>query len=98
MTRKRKDSNIPTLRQVVDKAHVEAAKLANLDLFADPAAGIPDPNALRHELAGELTKRIEVFARHAAKEMERKLVDRLHHELPAIVEQAIRDHFNKKKN
>lgn len=97
MSRKRSE-RIPTLRHVVDKAQVEAAKLANLDLFADPAAGIPDPNALRHELALELTKRIEEFARHAARDMERKLVDRLHHELPAIVEQAIRDHFNKQKN
>jgi hypothetical protein len=94
MTRKRKD--IPTLRQVVDKAQVEAAKLANLDMFADPAAGIPDPNALRHELAAELTRRIETFVRHSTKEMERKLIDRLHHELPAIVEQTLRDHFNKK--
>jgi hypothetical protein len=95
MSRKRKD--IPTLRHVVDKAHVEAAKLANLDLFADPEAGIPDPNALRHDLAVELRARIETFVRQATKEMERKLVDRLHHELPAIVEQAIRDHFNKNK-
>jgi hypothetical protein len=95
VSRKRKD--IPTLRHVVDRKQVEAAKLANLDLFADPAAGIPDPNALRHELAVELTARIEAFVRQATKEMERKLVDRLHHELPAIVEQAIRDHFNKNR-
>ena len=97
MTRKRKGGEIPTLRHVVDKAHVEAAKLANLDLFADPDAGIPDPNQLRHDLALELRARIESFVRQATKEMERKLVDRLHHELPAIVEQAIRDHFNKNK-
>ena len=90
---KRKD--VPTLRQVVDKAQVEAAKLANLDLFADAANGVPDPNQLRHELSVELAKRIEQFVRHATKEMERKLVDRLHHELPAIVEQTLRDHFNK---
>jgi len=95
MTRKRKE--IPTLRQVVDKAQVEAAKLANLDMFADPAAGIPDPNQLRHELAVELTARIEAFIHHATKEMERKLVDRLRHELPAIVEQTLRDHYNKNK-
>lgn len=95
MSRKRKD--IPTLRNVVDKAQVEAAKLANLDLFADPAAGIPDPNALRHDLAVELSKRIETAVRQANKEMERKLIDRLHHELPAIVEQALRDHYNKNK-
>jgi hypothetical protein len=95
MTRKRKGAEIPTLRHVVDKAQVEAAKLANLDMFADPAAGIPDPNALRHDLALELRARIESFVRQATKEMERKLVDRLHHELPAIVEQAIRDHFKK---
>lgn len=90
-------ARIPTLRNVVDRKQVEAAKLANLDMFADPEAGIPDPNQLRHELSAELTKRIEDFARHAAKEMERKLIDRLHHELPAIVEQTLRDHFNKNK-
>lgn len=95
MSRKRKD--IPTLRHVVERKHIEAAKLANLDLFADPGAGIPDPNQLRHDLAVELTARIESFVRQATKEMERKLVDRLHHELPAIVDQAIRDHFNKNK-
>ena len=93
MTRKRKD--IPTLRHVVDKAQVEAAKLANLDMFADAANGIPDPNQLRHELAAELAARVEAFVRQAAKEMERKLADRVHHELPAIVEQTLRDHFNK---
>ena len=70
--------------------------LPNLDLFANPAAGIPDPNLLRQELAAMLTKRVEEFARQATKEMERKLIDRLHHELPALVEQALRDHFNKK--
>ena len=95
--RKRKDE-IPVLREVVDRALVEARlkRLPNLDLFADPAGGIPDPNLLRQELATMLTKRVEEFARQASKEMERKLIDRLHHELPALVEQTLRDHFNKK--
>ena len=97
MTRRRKEE-IPVLREVVDRAMVEARlkPLPNLDLFANPAAGIPDPNLLRQELAAMLTKRVEEFARQATKEMERKLIDRLHHELPALVEQALRDHFNKK--
>ena len=94
-----KKKDIPVLREVVDRALIEGVlkPLPNLDLFADPANGIPDPNLLRQELAAELTKRVEAFARQAAKDMERKLVDRLHHELPAIVEQALRDHFNKKR-
>ena len=97
MTRRRKEE-IPVLREIVDRAMVEARlkPLPNLDLFANPAAGIPDPNLLRQELAAMLTKRVEEFARQATKEMERKLIDRLHHELPALVEQALRDHFNKK--
>ena len=97
MTRKRRDE-IPVLREVVHRAFVDAKlkPLPNLDLFADPAAGIPDPNLLRQELAAMLTKRVEEFARQATKEMERKLIDRLHHELPALVEQALRDHFNRK--
>ena len=95
--RKHKDE-IPVLREVVDRALVEAKlkPLPNLDLFADPAAGIPDPNALQHELASRLAKRVEELARQAARDMEKKLADRLKHELPAIVEQTLRDHFNKK--
>ena len=102
MVRKRSEPKIPTLHEVVDRAHVAAmsrdknARLPNLDLFADPAAGIPDPNALQQELATQLTRRVEEFARQAAREMERKLIDRLHHELPGIVEQTLRDHFNRK--
>lgn len=97
MVRKKKDGEIPTLREVVDRSQIAGhTRLPNLDLFADPAAGIPDPNALQHELASRLAKRVEELAKQAAKEMERKLADRLHHELPALVEQTLRDHFNKK--
>jgi len=97
MVRKRKDGAIPTLHEVVDRTQVEGhARLPNLDLFADPAAGIPDPNALQQELASRLAKRVEELAKQAAREMERKLADRLHHELPTLVEQTLRDHFNKK--
>ncbi len=97
MTRKHK-GEIPVLREVVDRASFDAKlkPLPNLDLFADPAAGIPDPNALQSELATRLAKRVEELARQATRDMERKLADRLKHELPAIVEQTLRDHFNKK--
>lgn len=97
MTRKRK-GEVPVLREVVarDAVPARAKPLPNLDLFADAANGIPDPNALRTELAAELTRRIEEYAHHAARDMERKLVDRLHHELPSIIERTLRDHFAKK--
>ena len=100
MSRKRKqEGDVPVLREVVDRAHIEARSrpLPNLDLFADPAAGIPDPNALQHELANKIAKRVEELVKHAARDMERKLADRLKHELPMLIEQALKDHFAQKK-
>jgi hypothetical protein len=92
------DTEVPVLREVVDRALVEARakRLPNLDLFADPASGIPDPNALQHELANRLEKRVEELARQVMRDAERKLADRLKHELPALIEQTLKDHFQKK--
>ena len=99
MSRKRKqDGEIPVLREVVDRAHIEARSrpLPNLDLFADPTAGIPDPNALQTELSNKLAKRVEELVKQAGRDMERKLADRLKHELPMLIDQALREHFTKK--
>lgn len=96
--RKTGEDEVPVLREVVDRALVEARirRLPNLDLFADPAAGVPDPNALQHELAQRLEKRVEELARQVMRDAERKLADRLKHELPALIEQCLKDHFSKR--
>jgi hypothetical protein len=96
--RKKSDGDIPVLREVVEKTLVEARakRLPNMDLFADPSAGIPDPNALQHELAQRLEARVEELARQVMRDAERKLADRLKHELPALIEETLKNHFAKK--
>ncbi|HWP94448.1 MAG TPA: hypothetical protein VNL72_01755 [Gammaproteobacteria bacterium] len=94
--RRKSGSDVPVLREVVAPSPTPpaAASLPNLDLFADPARGAPDPNALRNELIALLNERIEQAAQAAARDAARRVSERLRAELPALIDALLTRHFS----